>query len=78
MISQKIVETAKLFTISVSFGCVNSLISMPCRMSHASIPSEVRKERELPEDLIRLCIGIEHVDDLIDDLTNALTAAECI
>ena len=48
---------------------------MPCRMSHASIPSHVRKERNLPEDLIRLCIGIEDVDDLIDDLKFALEQA---
>ena len=48
---------------------------MPCRMSHASIPAHVRKARALPEDLIRLCIGIEDVDDLIDDLDHALKVA---
>jgi len=78
MVSEQVVEAARLFTISVSFGCVNSLISMPCRMSHASIPASVRKERALPEDLIRLCIGIEDVDDLIDDLEQALRAASAI
>lgn len=52
-----------------------SLFSMPCRMSHASIPAEVRKARQLPEDLIRLCVGIEDVDDLLEDLHNALTKA---
>ncbi|KAI8870827.1 cystathionine beta-lyase [Ramicandelaber brevisporus] len=74
-ISEKIVESAKLWGISVSFGCVNSLISMPCRMSHASIPAAVRAARALPEDLIRLCIGIEDVDDLIEDLDQALARA---
>ncbi|KAJ3159048.1 cystathionine beta-lyase [Geranomyces michiganensis] len=74
-ISKKIVEAARLWTISVSFGCVNSLISMPCCMSHASIPAHVRKERALPEDLIRLCVGIEDADDLIEDLDLALRAA---
>ncbi|KAJ2363807.1 cystathionine beta-lyase [Coemansia sp. RSA 2611] len=74
-ISERIVESARLWGISVSFGCVNSLISMPCKMSHASIPAEVRKQRQLPEDLIRLCVGIEHPDDLIGDLTNALKKA---
>ena len=59
--------------ISVSFGCVNSLISMPCRMSHASIDAKTRKERQMPEDVIRLCVGIEDVDDLIDDLTRAVS-----
>ena len=72
-VSERIVEAAKLWAISVSFGCVNSLISMPCRMSHASIDAETRKERALPEDIIRLCVGIEDVDDLIDDLSRAVS-----
>jgi cystathionine beta-lyase len=67
------VESAKLWAISVSFGCVNSLISMPCRMSHASIDAKTRLERAMPEDLIRLCVGIEDVDDLIDDLRRAVS-----
>lgn len=70
--SEKIVESTEIFGIAVSFGCVNSLISMPCKMSHASIDAKTREEREFPEDLIRLCIGIENCDDLIDDLTKAL------
>ncbi|KAI7853779.1 cystathionine beta-lyase [Circinella umbellata] len=74
-LSERIVEAAKLWSISVSFGCVNSLISMPCRMSHASIPAHVRAEREFPEDLIRLCVGIEDVEDLLDDLKTALEQA---
>eukprot|EP01134_Creolimax_fragrantissima_P001176 CFRG1176T1 len=78
MVSQQIVEGCKLFAISVSFGCVNSLISMPCRMSHASIPPEVRKERNLAEDVIRLCVGIEDADDLIEDLEQSLKAANVV
>lgn len=73
-VSERIVESAKLWAISVSFGCVNSLISMPCRMSHASIDAQTRKERALPEDIIRLCVGIEDADDLIDDLSRAVSA----
>ncbi|KAH6564064.1 hypothetical protein BASA50_006979 [Batrachochytrium salamandrivorans] len=76
--SSKVVESTQIWGISVSFGCVNSLISMPCRMSHASIPAAVRKERSLPEDLIRLCVGIEDVNDLQEDLEAALIAAGCI
>ena len=72
-ISERIVESAKLWAISVSFGCVNSLISMPCRMSHASIDAKTRKERALPEDIIRLCVGFEDVDVLIDDLSRAVS-----
>ena len=71
-VSERIVEAAKLWAISVSFGCVNSLISMPCRMSHASIDAKTRHERALPEDIIRLCVGIEDVNDLIDDLRRAV------
>ncbi|KAK3808484.1 MAG: cystathionine beta-lyase [Benniella sp.] len=74
-LSEKIVELTRLWSISVSFGCVNSLISMPCRMSHASIPAAVRAARAMPEDLIRLCVGIEDVDDLLEDLYHALTAS---
>lgn len=72
-VSEKIVEAARIYGISVSFGCVNSLISMPCRMSHASIDAKTRAERQMPEDIIRLCIGIEDADDLIDDLSRAVS-----
>ncbi|KAF8001069.1 hypothetical protein HF325_004858 [Metschnikowia pulcherrima] len=71
-LSEKIVESTDIFGIAVSFGCVNSLISMPCKMSHASIDAKTREERDMPEDLIRLCIGIEDPEDLIQDLTKAL------
>ncbi|EDN04363.1 cystathionine beta-lyase MetG [Histoplasma capsulatum] len=76
--SERIVESAKLWAISVSFGCVNSLISLPCRMSHASIDAKTRRDRDMPEDLIRLCVGIEDVDDLIDDLRRALVQAGAV
>ena len=72
-VSERIVQAARLWAISVSFGCVNSLISMPCRMSHASIDIKTRREREMPEDIIRLCVGIEDIDDLIDDLSRAVS-----
>ncbi|KAI9774783.1 MAG: cystathionine beta-lyase [Candelina submexicana] len=71
-VSQRIVEAARLWGISVSFGCVNSLISLPCQMSHASIDVNTRRERRMPEDIIRLCVGIEDPDDLIDDLSRAV------
>ncbi|KAE9965728.1 hypothetical protein EG328_009428 [Venturia inaequalis] len=77
-LSERIVESAKLWAISVSFGCVNSLISMPCRMSHASIDAKTRAEREMPEDIIRLCVGIEDAEDLIDDLRRALVQAGAV
>ncbi|XP_044499522.1 cystathionine beta-lyase, chloroplastic-like [Mangifera indica] len=72
-LSKHIVETTKYFSITVSFGSVKSLISMPCFMSHASIPAAVREARGLTEDLVRISVGIEDVHDLIADLDNALT-----
>jgi cystathionine beta-lyase len=72
-ILEKILEYTDIFGILVSFGCVNSLISMPCKMSHASIDADKQAERGLPQDLIRLSIGIESCADLIDDLNQAIT-----
>jgi len=56
-LSEHVVSQTTLFAITVSFGSVSSLISLPGRMSHASIPEEVRTARSFPEDLVRLCIG---------------------
>ena len=74
--SRKIVEATKLFTIAVSFGSVGSTISLPCYMSHASIPAALKEKLAPPEDLIRLSVGIEDPGDLIEDLQQALTAAD--
>ncbi|KAF4729094.1 hypothetical protein FOZ63_025086, partial [Perkinsus olseni] len=71
-LSRKICDAVHLFKITVSFGSCNSLIEMPCVLSHASIPAEMRS---LPEDLLRLSIGIEHYEDLIADLEQAFCAA---
>jgi len=74
-LSRRIVEAARLFTIAVSFGSVGSSISLPCRMSHASVPAELRGRLGPPADLVRLSIGIEDVDDLTADLAQALELA---
>ncbi len=74
-VSRRLVEGLALFPITVSFGGVGSSASLPCRMSHASIPASVRAARRLPEDLVRLSIGIEAADDLIADLSRGLSAA---
>ena len=70
--SRRVVEETRLFTISVSFGSTSSSISLPACMSHASIPEEVRKTRALPGDLVRLSIGLEDPEDLIEDLARSL------
>ncbi|CAH9105436.1 unnamed protein product [Cuscuta epithymum] len=73
-LSKHVVETTKYFSVTVSFGSVKSLISLPCFMSHASIAAAVREARGLTEDLVRVSVGIEDVDDLIGDLDYALAS----
>jgi cystathionine beta-lyase len=70
--SRAVVEALRLFTISVSFGSLSSTVSLPCRMSHASIPAEARQALALPEDLVRISVGLEDEGDLRDDLEQAL------
>jgi len=72
-LSAEIVETTRLFKVAVSFGSVGSTISLPCRMSHASIPAALKVRLAPPPDLVRLSVGIEDVDDLIADLDRAFT-----
>jgi cystathionine beta-lyase len=74
-LSKRIAEATRIFRISVSFGSVNSSISLPGCMSHASIPAEIRKGRAFDADLIRLSIGIEDADDLLTDLDQAFEQA---
>lgn len=73
-LSKHVVSNTKLFHITVSFGSVHSLISCPCDMSHASIPAEVRAARDFPEDIVRVCVGIEEVRDLERDLQQAFAS----
>eukprot|EP00747_Dinoflagellata_sp_TGD_P158148 gnl/TRDRNA2_/TRDRNA2_177792_c1_seq3.p1 gnl/TRDRNA2_/TRDRNA2_177792_c1~~gnl/TRDRNA2_/TRDRNA2_177792_c1_seq3.p1 ORF type:complete len:653 (-),score=101.96 gnl/TRDRNA2_/TRDRNA2_177792_c1_seq3:78-2036(-) len=70
--SRRFTDACRIFKTTVSFGSVNSLVEMPCMMSHASIPSE---KRTLPEDLVRLSVGIEDIKDLLHDLHLALEVA---
>lgn len=77
-ISRQVVEALKLFPITVSFGGLQSSVSLPGRMSHASVPEHVATQRLLPVDLIRLSVGIEDVEDLIADLAEALEAVESV
>lgn len=63
--SQIIAEQTQLFKITVSFGSVSSSISLPCYMSHASIPAEIRAARGLPDHLVRISVGMEHPEDLL-------------
>jgi cystathionine beta-lyase/cystathionine gamma-synthase len=62
----------KLLTLAESLGGVESLIEHPATMTHASMPEEVRLALGITDDLIRISVGIEHIDDLIADLEAAL------
>ncbi|MBS0192549.1 MAG: PLP-dependent transferase [Phycisphaerales bacterium] len=73
--SKRLIEALRLFSIRVSFGTVSSSASLPFYMSHASVPQQERDRHGLPQDLVRLSVGIEHIDDLIADLSRALDIA---
>jgi cystathionine gamma-lyase len=65
------VESVRIFALAESLGGVESLIELPALMTHASVPAEERKKIGLSDTLIRLSVGIENGDDLLEDLENA-------
>ena len=70
--SKKFLEKVKLFHCAVSLGSVESLAEHPATMTHQGVPAEIRKQLGIDDRLIRLSIGIENIDDIIADLTQAL------
>lgn len=70
--ADKFLRSVKVFALAESLGGVESLIEHPAIMTHASIPPETREALGIGDNLIRLSVGIEHVQDLIDDLSGAL------
>ncbi|EMA41181.1 cystathionine gamma-synthase [Halobiforma nitratireducens] len=73
--ASEVVSSTEVFTLAESLGGVESLIEQPAPMTHAAIPREERLEAGLKDSLIRVSVGIEHVDDLIADLEGAFEAA---
>ncbi|KAI2810374.1 hypothetical protein RDWZM_002630 [Blomia tropicalis] len=71
-------EKLKLFTLAESLGAVESLVEVPSIMTHASLPPELRKELGIDDTLVRLSVGIENTDDLIQDLDQALKYANSL
>ena len=69
----RFLERCQLFTLAESLGGVESLIEHPAIMTHASVPAEVRAELGIDDGLVRLSVGIEDADDLIQDLRSALS-----
>ena len=72
----KFLSELKVFGLAVSLGAVESLASSPAIMTHAGVPVEARMKIGLTDSLIRLSIGIEHPDDLVADLEQALAKAQ--
>ncbi|WP_102262365.1 bifunctional cystathionine gamma-lyase/homocysteine desulfhydrase [Mesobacillus jeotgali] len=68
----EVLSKVRYFTLAESLGAVESLISVPAKMTHASIPAERRAELGITDGLIRISVGIEDVEDLIEDLKQAL------
>ncbi len=70
--TKRLLEGSKLAAFAVSLGGVESIISYPARMSHASVPAEERQRKGITDTLVRLSVGLEDPDDLIADLEQAM------
>ncbi|NBW06798.1 MAG: cystathionine gamma-synthase [Caulobacteraceae bacterium] len=70
--TKRVLESVRVFTLAESLGGVESLVNHPAIMTHASVPKEVREAGGVTDNLIRLSVGVEDVEDLIADLDQAL------
>jgi len=70
--AKRVLSSTKIFALAESLGGVESLINHPASMTHASIPREERIKNGLSDSLIRLSVGVEDADDLIEDLNKAI------
>jgi cystathionine beta-lyase len=75
-LATKIVTGTRLFKLAESLGGVKSLCCLPCEMTHKSIPREKRYQSGVTDSLVRLSVGLENADDLIQDLDTALKQTE--
>jgi cystathionine beta-lyase/cystathionine gamma-synthase len=72
--ARRVVERTRVFSLAESLGGVESLIGHPASMTHASVPPELRQKMGLSDSLVRLSVGIEDIEDLIEDLDQAMAA----
>jgi len=72
--ARQLLEGVRLMALAESLGGVETLISHPATMTHASVPPERRQAIGVTDDLVRISVGIEDVEDLREDLAQALTA----
>jgi cystathionine gamma-lyase len=73
--TKRLVESTKLFQLAVSLGAVESLIEQPASMSHASYAAADRAAHGIADTLVRISVGLEHPDDLVADLDQAIRGA---
>ena len=71
--ARSFLERVEIFSLAESLGGVESLIEHPAIMTHASLPEEVKEKLGISDELIRISVGIENIDDLIDDLERSLS-----
>ena len=72
--AEELINHCRLITFAESLGGVETLITYPVRQTHGDIPAEIRERIGVTDDLLRLSVGIEHVEDLIEDLEQAIEA----
>jgi cystathionine beta-lyase/cystathionine gamma-synthase len=72
---ERFMNALTIFTLAESLGGVESLVGHPATMSHSVVPQDERLAMGIPDTMIRLSIGIEHADDLIADLDQALAVS---
>jgi cystathionine gamma-lyase len=70
--SRRFLERCRIFALAESLGGVESLIEHPAIMTHASLPREQREQMGIADNLVRLSVGVEDAEDLIEDLKQAL------
>jgi cystathionine beta-lyase len=71
-LTERVLENMKLAAFAVSLGGVESIISYPVKMSHAAMPRGEREARGITDTLVRLSVGLEEIDDLIEDLDRVI------
>ncbi len=73
--AEKFCRATRIFTLAESLGGVESLVSHPAAMTHGAVPAKDREAMGITDGLVRLSVGIEALEDLLEDLERALSAA---
>lgn len=71
----RLMKAVKLFSLAENLGAVESIITHPASMTHASMPTDLRRKAGISDGLVRISVGVEHIDDLLADLSQALDVA---